>query len=218
MTLEAFFQNRAQFFIRQVKEWVEILIDWETTNKYRVYDPQKQELGFLAERGGGLFHTLKRAFFRSHRPFDADLLSPKGEKILHFQRPFFWIWSDLEISNGQGKKVGSVHRRFAFFYKKYDLMDVHGHLFARLASPFWRIWKFPLLDAQDNEVGQVSKKWGGVLREIFTDADAYLVDYGNKNWSVEEKAVIFGAALSIDFDYFENNAKRGGLMNRGQRD
>lgn len=59
---------------------------------------------------------------------------------------------------------------------------------------------------------QISKKWGGALREIFTDADTYRVSFENGNWSRFQRRVIFAAAISIDFDFFENNqGSRGGL-------
>ena len=46
----------------------------------------------------------------------------------------------------------------------------------------------------------------------YPDADTYLVDFSNDSWSTEQRAVILGAAISIDFDFFENNQSRGGLL------
>ena len=51
----------------------------------------------------------------------------------------------------------------------------------------------------------VSKRWGGVLREAFTDADTFRVDFGSNGFSAQQRAVIFAAAISIDFDFFEKN-------------
>ncbi|MBW2395231.1 MAG: scramblase, partial [Deltaproteobacteria bacterium] len=34
--LDRFFEGHRQLFIRQRKEWTEIVIDWETRNQYEV--------------------------------------------------------------------------------------------------------------------------------------------------------------------------------------
>ena len=59
----------------------------------------------------------------------------------------------------------------------------------------------------------ISKRWGGGLREIFTDADTFMVDFGNGIWTEEQRQVIFAAAMSIDFDFFENNQGSRGVLN-----
>ena len=113
----------------------------------------------------------------------------------------------MHIATAEGARLGSVHRRFALLSKKYDLQDQNGAVFASVKSPIWRIWKFPILDAVGAEKGCISKKWGGLLKEAFTDADCFLVDYGQGMWSDNQKAVILATAISIDFDFFEDNQR-----------
>ncbi|MEK7690261.1 MAG: phospholipid scramblase-related protein, partial [Bdellovibrionota bacterium] len=162
----------------------------------------------IAERAGGLWSHLRRWFLRSHRPLEIDVLTGAGQKLLHFTRDFFWFFSDLDVMTGEKEKLGSIHRRFAFFYKIYDLRDTNGRDFARIESPFWRLWTFPVIGTD----AVISKSWGGALREVFTDADTYCVDFGNRTWTPDERAILFAAAISIDFDYFENNQGRKGLF------
>ncbi len=45
-----FLEGRQRVFIRQKKEWTEILIDWETRNQYEVLDSEGEELGTVSER------------------------------------------------------------------------------------------------------------------------------------------------------------------------
>jgi Scramblase len=37
----------------------------------------------------------------------------------------------------------------------------------------WRSWDFAIHDVTGNEVGRITKKWAGILREGFTTADHY---------------------------------------------
>jgi uncharacterized protein YxjI len=210
--VQAFFGTRDQLFIQQKKEWTEILIDWETKNRYAVMDGDRNVLGAVAERAGGFLDVLRRGFLRSHRGFEVDVLDPGGAPILNLSRKFFFFFSDLEVRSGDGRKLGSVHRRFGILYKKYDLKDESGTCFATIKSPLWRLWTFPVLDRTGNQRSTISKRWGGALREIFTDADTFMVDYGSGQWREGQKAVIFAAAISIDFDFFENNQGSDGVF------
>lgn len=109
--------------------------------------------------------------------------------------------------------MGGIHRRFGILHKKYDLRDENGQLFARIESPIWRLWTFPVLDLGGQERAVITKRWGGFLREMFTDADNYLVDFMTHPWTIQQRAAIFAAAVSIDFDFFENNqGRRGGAV------
>jgi uncharacterized protein YxjI len=207
----SFVATQPQLSIKQRKEWVEILVDFETRNQYAVRGAGGEELGTLAEEGGGILHVLKRWLLRSHRPLDAALCDRAGAVVLRLSRPFFFLFSDLHVRDAGGQSVGSVHRRFGILRRKYDLRDSFGRTFARVSSPIWRIWTF-FVKAEDGRDATIGKKWGGFLREVFADADTFGIDFSQATWAPEERAVIFSAAVSIDFDFFENNQGIGGAV------
>ena len=207
-----FIGSSSKLFVQQRKELAEILIDWETANKYVVLDESKNSLGFVTERSEGIWTLLKRWFLRSHRGFTIDVLDQAGQKKAILSRGFFWLFSELDVVGPEGARLGRVTRRFGIVRRKYDLSDEFGHVFARISSPLWRLWTFVIRDLGGLERAVITKSWGGALREIFTDADTYLVDYSDHPWSENQRAVIFAAAISIDFDFFENNQGRGGIV------
>ena len=53
------------------------------------------------------------------------------------------------------------------------------------------------------EVGRISKKWGGAMKEVFTDADNFGVQFPAE-WEPPLKALFLGAVFLIDFVHFEN--------------
>jgi hypothetical protein len=55
----------------------------------------------------------------------------------------------------------------------------------------------------------ITKKWRGLVTEYYTDADSFGLDFGTCEWTLAQRAVIFAAMISIDYDYFENNPGRG---------
>jgi len=199
-------EENDELVIQQVKEFVEIFTDFETVNKYQVLDTSGVSLGHMAEVGGGFFSFIKRQIFRSHRPLEIKVWNNGGEEILHLERPFFFFFSLMKVTSGEGKLIGYVRRRFGLIYKKYDLLDEREGLFGMVKSPIWRLWSFPILDTRENEVGLVSKNWGGVLKEVFTDADKFGVKL--PQWEYEKKAVAFACTLAVDLDFFEDNQRR----------
>ena len=135
-----------------------------------------------------------------------------GQPFLKFTRPFFLWFSSLDVFDVGGAKLGGVERRFGILYKKFDLVDAHDRCFAKIRSPRWRLWTFPVRHANGVSEAVISKKWGGALREVFADADTYRVAFESGTWSGTERLVLFAAAISIDFDFFENNQGSSGLL------
>lgn len=197
-----FFDGLTQAYVHQMREWTEIITGFETRNKYKILDEKGTELGFIAEQRQGLLNTLFRFMLRSHRPMHIKVWNHLRSEVLDIERPFYWLFSDMQIES-EKQVIGHVRQRFSFIYKKYDLIDRSGKPFAFVRAPFWRLWTFPILDFHNQEKGVITKKWGGFMREVFTDEDKFKVEF--KSFNSEQKAIIFAAAISIDLDYFEEN-------------
>ena len=205
----AFLSDDKRLVIRQKKELMEVFVNFETRNKYEIFTTQRRLVGYMAEMGKGVGETLIRMFLGSHRPLNIQVFDPERRLILTLDRPFYWFFSTMTVVGADGRKVGEIHKRFAWFRKMYDLHDPSGRIFARIRSNILSLWRFPFFDAGDREVGEVTKKWGGGLKEIFTDADTFLVDMSKSNFSDDEQKVAFAAAVSVDLDYFEGNNSSG---------
>jgi uncharacterized protein YxjI len=206
MDAHSFLESKSHIFIKQTKEWSEILLNLENKNRYSLKDKQGNNIGLFYEKGDGIFQWIKRTILRSHRPFIVELLDSEGKILLSLHRKFFWFFSDLQIRDNNGNSLGQVHRRFGFIYKKYDLVDMNGQTFARIKSAIWRLWTFKIYDLSENEMAEISKKWGGILSEAFTDSDQFGVSFGSVETT--QKVVLLAAAISIDFDFFEDNSQK----------
>ena len=56
----------------------------------------------------------------------------------------------------------------------------------------------------DREVGRLTKKWKGILKEYFSDADDFQTQV-ERNLPTDHKMLLFCATLLIDFGNFEQN-------------
>jgi uncharacterized protein YxjI len=212
MGLQEIILASPELYIRQKVRWLEILTNWDTANRYDLSGSQGQVVGQIIERGGGLLTILARLFLRSHRGFSLDVVDLAGVALLNFSRKFFWFFSDIAVSTPQGMKIGSAHRRFSIFWKKYDLQDPSGRTFARIKSGFWRLWTFQVVDERGATLATISKKWGGAMKEIFTNSDTFQVQFGPQHWKAHERAVLIAVAMTIEFDHFEGKGNSSGLM------
>ena len=208
-------ETASEYFVRQKKEWTEIIVDFETKNQYQVLDASQTEVGTISEVSSGIGGFLKRNVFGSHRALDVRVHDADGTAVLRMERPFFFLFSSLDVLTEGGAKLGSVERRFGLLHKKYDLHDEQGLCFAQIRSPIWRLWTFPAERKTGPGEAEISKKWGGALREVFSDADTYRVSVDGGTWTGPERWVLFAAAVSIDFDFFENNQGSDGLLSFG---
>ncbi len=204
--MQEFFKNSPQLMIKQVKEMFEIVIDWETANKYAIYNSKEQKIGFAAERSHGIFHKIIRNIMRSHRSIDIDIWNSENQLVFTGKRPWYFFFSDLIVKDKDEKILGEIKTRFGILKRKYDLFDQNGKVFGSIESYRWRLWTFTIYDHIGKEIGIISKKWGGVLKEVLTDSDQFTIDYSNYQWTDEQRAVLLFSCLSIDLDFFEDNS------------
>jgi len=188
-----------QLAVVQKKEWGEILTDFEQRNKYRVFGPDGQEM-FRALETGGAF--LTRFFLRSWRPFEMTLTTPEGTCVLQLRRPFKFFFTEIHVADANGRKLGHVQRCFSFLRRLYAVFDATGRETHQLYGPLLHPWTFEVRQ-HDRTLGKIGKRWGGMLREGFTDADSFGVAFP-AGADAATKAVLLGATFLIDFAHFES--------------
>jgi len=185
--------------VSQNKEWAEILTGYEARNKYVVLDAAGNELYFAAEEKGSV---VLRIFLRALRPFEISVLKASGERVLQLKRPFKFYFHELDVFDAKGTLVGSIRRRFAFFRRLYTVVDDSGREVFELFGPILHPWTFEIR-RDGGACGKITKKWSGVLKEGFTDADNFGVTFPG-DCETGLKGLLLGAVFLIDFVHFEN--------------
>ena len=202
-TTLARFAKTGAFKIEQRKEWGEILTGFETRNKYRVADLANQTVFEVEEESGGISALLARFLLTHLRPFTIRLFSPEGREIFTLQRPFRFYFHELEVRKPGGAVLDRVVRRFALLRRLYTLRDRHGREIYQLFGPVIRPWTF-LIKEDGREIGKIVKRWSGLVKESFTDADNFGLELPAA-LDTDLKALFLGATFLIDFVHFEKN-------------
>jgi uncharacterized protein YxjI len=190
--------------IRQRKELTEVFTSMETKNRYEIDLPDGRTILYAQEQGEGGADFLRRNFLNTARPFHIELSDERGQDMMHLHRPWRWWFARLDVLDGNNVPLGAIERRFALFAKRFTVLDPSGAEIAELDGPMLRPWTFRVL-VGGQEVGQITKQWSGLLREAFTDADTFGVQYG-PGMSPQLRALALAATFLIDFLYFEHKS------------
>ena len=185
--------------VSQKKEWGEIMTGFEQKNKYVVADPSGNELFAAVEEGGSM---ILRFFLKALRSFEINIYTFEKKLVLKLKRPFRFYFHELHISDAQGNPLGTIQRRFTILRRKYSVLSNSGDEILQLFGPILHPWTF-IIKKDDDELGKITKKWSGLMKEGFTDADNFGVTFP-AGMDIKTKSLLLGAVFLIDFVHFEN--------------
>jgi uncharacterized protein YxjI len=197
--------GQKRLFVKQVHELGEWL-GFETRNKYRITNEAGREVAYAAEQQKGIFGFILRQYLGHWRTFDVHFFSPEGAFVLLGHHPFRWFFERIELRDRDGAALGAIQKRFSVFSKKFDLLDASGATLFTVSSPIWSIWTFKFL-RRNREAARVTKKWSGLISEVFTDRDTFAVEFAETEMAESERALVLASAVFIDLLYFEKHRK-----------
>jgi hypothetical protein len=193
--------------LRQRREWLELFTDFEQANKYVILTEGGALAGWAMEKPGGFGRFLARSFLKAMRPFELMVFPAEGpgaQPELSVRRPWTWFFAHLHVWDRDGRPIGQIRQRWAWVRRRLDLELPDGRVIARITGPLLHPWTFisergPEGSAREN--GRIEKKWGGLLREGLTDADTFLVTFGEQDPTF--RRLLLAAAVLVDFRWFE---------------
>ncbi len=205
----------------RVQSWLKHT-GYEVPQKYFIRS-RGMEAGSIAERmEGWIPYSLRRAYLGGRRPSHLTVENSLGEPVLRLFRPFSLLASTMFVRDSQGQLLGIAREKFAIVRSLYELFaaDSGGagpagsgpagpHQGLTGQKPFGFInasglpRRFPVKSPGSRAViGEIRKKWGGAVKEAMTNVDAFTIRW-NSRLSLNQKAVLFSTAISIDYDCFE---------------
>ena len=187
-----------EIFVRQQVEHLEVFTGFETANRYIVSTPEGEQLLYAYEESG----WLSRQFLKAHRPLSLHVIDNERQTLLSASRSFFWFLSHLHVRDGAGRPVGSLRRQLAFLKRRFVLENASGSPIAEVQGKLFRPNTF-MIYVDGREVARVTKQWGGIMREAFSDADTFKVQQ-EPGLDQDLSLLVLAAAFAIDLDFFES--------------
>jgi len=205
-------------YVKQKVELLEAFLGCETNNKYKIKNSAGQDL-FTAKEDTD---CCTRNCCGPLRPFDIKITDGGDREVIHLTRPlactscFCPCWlQTLEVFSPPGSLAGTVEQEWSICEPKFVVKNSTGEVVLRIEGPFCTYGicgdvEFQILSNDgSSKVGKISKKWSGLLREAFTDADNFGIQFP-MNLDVRMKAVMLGACFLIDFMFFEKSGNQEG--------
>ncbi len=183
--------------VRQKKEWLEILSGFEGKNRYVVKDSYGNDIYLVGEKSS----FWARIFLQFLRSLELHIINPEGIGVLKIIKPFRFFFYEARIEDFTGKCYGKVKRIFSFAIKDISVETPDGVEYYRIKSSIMHPWTLKVY-RNGQEVGEIVKKWSGIGKEMFTDADNFTLKFPSGT-SLEEKVLLLGALFFVDLVYFE---------------
>ena len=237
--------NTPSLLIRQEPELVEAMTGCEQPNIYHVFG--NSPLGFrylfkCIEKSS----FCQRRFCRSEqRALDLDLIhcTSVDQLGMGYTTPFATMQKPCmctcfclarpEISvviNSTAKPVGKVKYIFTCCDPTFEVFSMSGGLkyivtadccqCALRCNGFWGKTSqgvFEIIDTSTNQkVGRITKEPCASVEELVTDADTYVVNFP-PNADANDKLLLTGLAIMIDYQFFETEASDNHKKKRRSR-
>jgi uncharacterized protein YxjI len=186
-----------------VKEHVGFL---KLADVFDIFDAATQARVALArETPGGLITALR--FIVNKRMLPNTVTVTQGDEngplLFLIRKPFTFIRSKVWVEDAAGKRLGYFKSKLFSFGGGFWVHDEFDRQVAEVQGD-WKGWNFKFLASEGKELGLVTKKWGGLAKELFTSADTYAVsihDDGGADRNL--RILLLAAALAIDIVYKE---------------
>lgn len=179
-----------------VKEHVGL---FKSASNYDIYDLDSGEkvLECREPHLGWVWRALSFTDYKRMTPFDIHVTDAHGELVIQVKRGISLFLSKVKVYDGDGRLLGGFEQKLFSIGGAFNVHDEHGQTVCQLAGK-WTGWEFKFT-AHGVELARVSKKWGGIHKEMFTTADSYVLDVANDlpPGSTIRK-LILGAVLCID--------------------
>jgi uncharacterized protein YxjI len=184
--------NRNLFFVKEHKGI------FKAANNYDVYNPETREIIMECREPNLGFFTKMFRFtdYKTSTPFEV-VITAGGQKVLTVKRGISIFLSTVQVLDENDNLIGKFKQKFFSIGGKFDVLDANDQVLCSLKGK-WTGWEFSF--AKDNvEFANVTKKWAGIGKELFTSADNYVLtinDSVTANHPI--RPMIMAAVMCID--------------------
>lgn len=185
--------NRPAFFIKQH------LGLFKAACNFDILDPATGQaiMQCREENLGPLTKFFRFTDYKRNTPFDLQVRTLDGQPVVRVHRGISFFRQKIGVTDHENRALGSFRLRMFSLTSTFDLLDPSERPLCQLkGSLLAREFKF---QSGDTEFARVTKKWGGLGKELFTEADNYMIQIADH---VEPDSVlrplILASALCID--------------------
>lgn len=161
-------------------------------------------IGIAKEEPPGWAKWLRLVANKHMLPTAVNVYEGNGTTpILSIQRGFTFLRAKVAVVMGN-RTIGHLEAKLMSVGPSFRILDAQGGEIGSVKGD-WKGWNFHILAASGEELGTVTKKWAGLGKELFTNADTYVIALSDSAAGRPDvAALLLAAGLAIDTIYKEN--------------
>ena len=172
---------------------------FKAANNFDVYDPSTGKILMeCREPNLGFFTKLLRfTDYKRHTPFDVQIQTPDGQRIVRIQRGISLLVSKATVRDADNNLIGGFIQKLFSIGAKFNVIDKSDQVIFQLEGKLLG-WDF-YFKKDAKELAHVTKKWAGIGKEVFTSADNYILKISNDVPQNDDvRKLILAAVICID--------------------
>lgn len=170
---------------------------FKITNAYKIYNTTAEHIGTIRQVIPGGQKILHFILSKAALPFKMEIIDTNDQLVGTIYRGWTFWMSKITLTGPGGQHMGTIKQKFKLFRSKFEVLDATGQKLAEVNGD-WKAWNFTITGSQGNVLGQITKKWAGMAKELFTTADKYIVTIDPTIKNDLEKLRVLGIAISMD--------------------
>ena len=166
-------------------------------NCYKIFNDKGENIGQIKQKLSAGQKMLRLLLNKAMLPFMLEIKNSNDQLEASISRGWTFFMSKIIVKDSNGMVIGKINQKFKFFKPTFKIFNSSDVLIAQITGD-WKAWNFVIKDNNEVQIGAITKKWAGAMKEIFTTADKYNVsieaNYSNRN----NKIAILSSAITID--------------------
>lgn len=183
-----------------------LIVDQKFTvlnNQYQIFDTENNKIGFIKEKSSFLRNILMFFIPKMLLPFELQIFDENENLMATISKNYTFHLAKFSIKNSQDEEIATIVQKFAFLKPSFIISDVDNNQIATIQGNLLAR-DFHVIDrASDEEIGTVSKKWNGLVKEMFTNADKYAINISESLSNASYRIAIIATAIAIDILFRE---------------
>lgn len=169
---------------------------------YDIFESESNlQIGIAKEENSLLINILRLFLSKRMLPNQVKVyhLKDQVESVeFYIKKPFSFFRSQVGVYDEKGGYLGYFKRKLLSIGRGFYVFDTLNNQIADIRGD-WKSWDFSFVVNDGSEIGTVTKRWAGIGKELFTNADNYLISikdpliFGN-----DTVKLLLAAGIAID--------------------
>jgi uncharacterized protein YxjI len=172
---------------------------------FDIYNPLTgAQIGIARETSGILMKLLRLLINKRLLPSAVEVRERDDTPVLmSLKRGFTVLRANVKVRDALGMEIGLFKSKLFSIGGGFHVLDAQQQQIAEVKGD-WKGWNFRFLAPDGSELGKVTKKWGGLGKELLTSADNYIIALAeDRQLPRNATLLLLAAGLAIDTVYKE---------------